>query len=316
MRTCIPRVFAPNSYVGSNMDPHFLRASNATDVDATYGSVLTQVAVIVKYHGDCAASDGRHLTYFADEGRLPTTWNEGVAVTKGVEVFETVPAEQVKIRLFHAATVVTVRLVGRYYSVSVLLPTTLINQVDRGPRNTGAELAANQLCRNGCPTTEIVDLDSFFQQTARRQEKAKRTTGALGGRTVLPFPVAVQTCVGTVGLSGYPVDSCIFDLLNTGDLSFAQLSAKSALADFRSVLGETGLMMSLNNDSIGATFAEQLKAEAEMTSSADFSLLSTARCRWLIFSRLFFAVVSTVLTVRFTDLAFCTSQNAGPRHWR
>jgi len=256
--------------------------------------------VIAKqYGGDCAAPSGRHLTYFADDGRLPTTWiddsgDAAVAPPRGVEIFEVVPAELVEIHLFYAAAVVSVRLVGRYYSVSVLLPSTLLDQSVDDRRNSSRELAAIQLCRAGCPRTELVDLDTFFRQTAHRQAKAKRTTAERDGKAVvLPLTVALQTCGEAAGLSGYLVDSCVFDLLNTGDLSFAQLSAKGALADVRGVLGGGESAVALTNDSIGAIVAERLKAEAEVTSSAGRSFFWTARWRrWLIFYSLFVAVIS------------------------
>ena len=262
---------------------------------------LVQVAVIVKHHGDCVAPGGRHLTYFADKGRLPSTWNDDagdatVTPLGGVEIFEAVPAELVEIRLFHASTVVALRLVGRYYTVSVILPVALLNRSDEGRRNLSADLASIQLCQTGCPNAEVVDLDAFFRRTARRQMKTKRTTGRRRGKAVLPFSVAVRTCGEAAGLSGYLADSCIFDLLNTGDLSFAQLSAKGALTDVRGVFSSDELTVALNNDSIGATVAERLKAEAEVTSSAGLSLFSTARCRWLIFSPLVVAAVAILLT--------------------
>jgi len=240
--------------------------------------------VIAKqYDGDCAAPGGRHLTYFADEGRLPTTWSDDSVVAvvtppRGVQIFEAVPAELVEIHLLYAATVVSLRLVGRYYSVSILLPAALLDR--SGDRNSSTELAAIQLCHAGCPGMELVDLETFFRQTVRRQVKAKRTTGFRDAKAVLPFPVAVQTCGDAVGLSGYLTDSCVFDLLNTGDLSFAQLSAKGVLADVQGVRESTD---ALTNDSIGAIVAERLKAEAEVTSSAGLSFLSTARCHWLMF---------------------------------
>jgi len=269
--------------------------------------------VIVKHYGDCVAPDGRHLTYFADEGRLPSTWNDdagAAAVTplRGVEIFEAVPAELVEIHLYHASTVVSLRLVGRYYSVSVLLPVTPLNRSDDGYQNfSTVGLASIQLCRTGCPNTELVNLDTFFRQTARRGMKAKRTTGGRDGKAVLPLPVALQTCGEAAGLSGYFTDSCVFDLLNTGDLSFAQLSAKGVLADVRGVLHGSELIAALKNESIGATVADRLKTEVRVTSSADLSLFSTARCRWLIFVCLFAAIVSVLQTVPLTRSVFSST---------
>jgi len=257
---------------------------------------LVQVSVIAKrVSGDCAAAGGRHLTYFADEGRLPSAWNDDVAdaattTPRGAEIFETVPAELVEIHLHYAATVISLRLVGRYYSVSVRLP-------DSDRRNTSTELASIQLCHSGCPGTELVDLAAFFHQTARRQVKTKRTTGVRDRKAVLPLPVALWTCGEAAGLSGYLVDSCVFDLLNTGDLSFARLSAKGVLADVRGVGESTAV---LNNASIGMIVAERLRAEVTVTSSAGPSLFSTARCRRRTFYSLFVVVVvSASLTMRF-----------------
>jgi len=263
--------------------------------------------VIAKHYGDCVAPGGRHLTYFADEGRLPSTWNDEsddstVTPLRGVDIYEAIPAELVEIHLFHASTVVSLRLVGRYYSVSVLQPVTLPNRSE----NFTTELASIQLCHTGCPHKETVDLETFFRQTVRRQVKAKRTAGRRNRKAVLPLPVALQTCMKAVNLSGYLTDSCIFDLLNTGDFSFAQLSAKGALSDVRAVLRGSELTAALNNDSIGATVAHSLKAEVKVTSTAGYPLVSTVRCRRLIFSALFVAVVAVH---QLTVSAFIMSPN-------
>jgi len=265
--------------------------------------------VIAKQHrgGDCGAAGGRHLTYYADEGRLPVTWNEDApdaAAAEGVQIVETRAAELVEIRLLHAAAVVSLRLAGRYYSVSVLLPSFTLRA-----GNSSAELAAAQLCRAGCPRTQLVDLDAFFRRTARRQAKAKRTTttgrrrddddDGGKGAAVLPLRVAVSTCGEAAGLYGYLADSCVFDVLNTGDLSFARLSSRAALTDVRRA---AVVRSALANHSIAATVARRLEAEADVTSSADSSLLFlSARCRRWKFRSLSVVVVSASLIVLFTE---------------
>lgn len=232
-----------------------------------------QVAVIVKPYGDCAAPDGQHLTYFADQGRLPLIFDDATTPLSGVEIVETVPAELVQVHIHHVSTVVSVRLVGRYYTVSVLQPSTLTTRSD-----LAVELASTQLCQSGCPHSETVNLATFFRQTARRQNKAKRTTGRWDRKIVIALPVAVRMCGDAVGLSGYLTDSCVFDLLNTGDLSFAQLSAKSALADVRRV----ELTVAVNNGSFGATVVDSFRPD--VTSSVGMSPRLTVRwLSWLIF---------------------------------
>ena len=261
-----------------------------------------QVAVIVKSFGDCTtAADGRHLTYFADEGRLPSTWaadggwaSAAAAPPNGVEIVESIPAERVDIHLHHASVTVSVRLVGRHYAVSVLLPdwhlTNRSQDISRRP-NSSSELAAVQLCRTGCPGPEVVDLDLFFRQMAAastsQEVKVRRATAARAGKAVLPFPVAVRACGEAVGLSGYFADSCVFDLLNTGDVSFAQLSARGAAADVRNFLGDDTEQSAfpswpISTRRIGAMVAERL-GEAEVTSSAGICpLVTTTCCRRLI----------------------------------
>lgn len=96
-----------------------------------------------------------------------------------------------------------------------------------------------------------------------------------------------------VNLSGYLTDSCMFDLLNTGDLSFAQLSAKGALSDVRAVLRASELTAALNNNSIAVTVAHSLKAKVKVTSTAGYP---TVRCRWLISGALFVVVMAVRLT--------------------
>ncbi|KAG0724494.1 RGM domain family member B [Chionoecetes opilio] len=163
-----------------------------------------QVTVLVKEHGAC----GSERTYEASAEALPkafvdgTTWTGGSALSPHTQVQERVPGEHVLITVSRINATVAVRKIEKYLTVLVTLPESEVGE--------GGEL---QLCVGGCPISERIPRfpppPMFSPAMAKSQ--------------------AVKLCK-EYNVTDYYLDSCIFDLMATGDKSF-RVAALAAQRD-------------------------------------------------------------------------------------
>jgi len=319
------------------------------------------VSVLVKPYADCSAPPGRYLTYLAEDGRLPTDWDSDSPFLEsdlahlgtdshrddgsGLFIDEVDPGEHVEIYLAYIDTTVSLKLVGRYYSVTISAPEEIVrpemtettnsshaflsasnvssetsNVTNRKPDHDrdsayssnvryslrqpdrGASIKRHasgdvQLCVRGCPHRETVDLTAYFRRERQRIGRSsgtdvKRTSSSSrSARHRLPiagdssavsssssstsslplmsFDDAYLRCRSDDDLNGYFIDSCVFDLLNTGDLPFSQTAARGALVDLRRFVRP--LSLSLVGDSFIADHSRTLTDQFPVTSSATVS---------------------------------------------
>lgn len=184
-----------------------------TNVPLVHGSGATatkKLTVLIKSHrdGDCAEPK----EYQATAGNLPPAFTDGTITSgrdQGVVIIEVIPHEHVEIHIKYIATLIVVRQVGQYITFAIRMPYELIQY-------QGAE--DMQLCVGGCPPSERIDYASFLSQTARDGRDYKKLRQD-----------AIAKCRKINVVDDY-LDSCVFDLLTTGDMNFTQ-AAKNALTD-------------------------------------------------------------------------------------
>lgn len=168
------------------------------------------MTVVIKRNDSCALD--RYVTYQAQNGELPRTFDNGLIEFNTVEIFEISPKWHIEIDIGYKQTVVVIRLVGVAYSVSVNLPKDIYLEISEAHRGDGTV----HLCHSGCPSSERVDLNSYFGQ---KSSKLKRTV-------IMSKNDAIERCRG-LRLTGFYFDSCVYDLMATGDSSFASASYDS-----------------------------------------------------------------------------------------
>jgi len=214
----------------------------------------------VKPYTVCAGE--RYLTYQAQSGDLPTSFDDGQAKVRSVEVIShSAPDEHVEIVLKYIDTTIIIRRVGQFYSVGVAMPGGLIADSDKATGS--ATRGFVQLCTNGCPRTERVDLEGFFD--VRRLRKQSRTVSASdpsvsgdtrgsqrGADGVAPmmWEVAQKLCFEQ-DLSGFYLDACTFDLMNSGDVRFAT-AARDVVLDLERLVADVvdGTTIMVANESV------------------------------------------------------------------
>lgn len=182
---------------------------------------MFQLTVIVKSHAECG-SDQYH-TYQAQTDSLPGAFEDGntsYGPHGGVQLLELEPNRHVEIRVHYIATTIIVRQIGRYFTFAIHIPQQVLNT-----SRTRGEL---ELCSKGCPPSEQID---YKQYLAERRERVTRIQSAAeGGPELTMTRYEAEDVCRNSGLVDFYFDSCVFDLMATGDRNFT-LAALSALKD-------------------------------------------------------------------------------------
>lgn len=225
------------------------------------------MTVIIKSNDLCALD--RYVTYQAQNGELPNTFDDGLVEFNSIEIFESFPGRHIEINIDYKQTIVIVRLMGLAYSVSVSLPEEVYVELERTHRLSDG---AVQLCQSGCPTSERVDLYSYVGQ---KPSKLKRTV-------VMAKKEATDRCRG-LRLRGFYYDSCVYDLMTTGDSTFTAASQTSYSDLLRFVPDAVFQHRNINLDEL---ITSSCTRDTRMTHHLSFScsILTAAILHWTVLS--------------------------------
>lgn len=180
--------------------------------------------MIVKGNSECTTKDFQ--TYQAQYNSLPSTFEDGrltYGPYQGLELIEVEAGKHVEIHIRYIETVIIIRQIGRYFTFSVKMPEELLNK-----SRSNEDI---QLCVRGCPAAEQIRYKDYL---ANRNHSLFRSTKAVkisdgAGKNSLTWEYAEEVC-REAKLVDFYFDSCVFDLMATGDLNFT-LSALGALRD-------------------------------------------------------------------------------------
>ena len=182
---------------------------------------MLQLTVIVKSHPECG-SDHYH-TYQAQTDELPSSFEDGNTAYgrhSGVQLVEVEPNRHVEIHIHYIATTIIVRQIGRYFTFAIHMPDEIV-QADKD-RSQEPEL-----CSKGCPASEQIN---YKQYLAQRRDRVTRIQSDPTGTLVTMSRHKAEEVCRTSGLVDFYFDSCVFDLMATGDKNFT-LAALNALKD-------------------------------------------------------------------------------------
>ena len=172
--------------------------------------------MLIKKNEVCASR--RYLTYQAQSGEsiLPSTFDDGrtyYGASRSVELIEKDPGKHVEIHIKYINTTILVRHIGSYLSFAISMPEEFLNS------STKSEL---ELCVRGCPRSELINYQKYL---------ALKKKSVLGGEIVMPRKDAEDVCRNS-GLVDFYFDSCVFDLMTTGDKNFTL----AAVASYKDIL--------------------------------------------------------------------------------
>lgn len=167
----------------------------------------------------------KQKTFEASKEYLPSAFNDGTTGSpvlnndKQVMHIKTViPDSYVEISLRYVATRILIRRISGYLSFSIKIPEEVIEQ--------SGSISSLQLCVTGCPVSqrigykEVLAYPEYFIRTLAGSDDET-------GRDVQPAMLRqeAEDACRAAGVTDFYFDSCVFDLLLTGDKKLTSAAA-------------------------------------------------------------------------------------------
>ncbi|MBN3303217.1 RGMB protein, partial [Amia calva] len=216
------------------IDNRFLsvQVTNVPVVQGSSATATSKITVIFKSFRGCT----EQKVYQATTEDLPSAFLDGTRSGGdggSLWIVERAggrqPSVQVEIQARYIGTSIIVRQVGRYLTFAIRVPEDTLNFSE--------ESGGLQLCLHGCPRSELIK-----EHTLSRQNLSPRLQGAGGAASGLPLPPrqaytvdrATAKCREILQVEDVYFQSCVFDLLTTGDPEFS-MAAYGALEDLKAL---------------------------------------------------------------------------------
>ncbi|GAB6032384.1 hypothetical protein CHUAL_011023 [Chamberlinius hualienensis] len=195
-----------------------VQVTNEAVVPESSATATTKVTVIIKETGSPCA---QHKTYEAQVDNVPSafidgTQSSGIGDDRYVRIKEKSSAH-VEIYIRYIATTVVIRQAGRYLSVYIRMPKDIVRQ----GVSPGAE--GMQLCSNGCPSSEQIPYKKMLALASPKHKAAVSRSNSAISRDE-----AIVRCK-EYNVTDFYFDSCVFDLMTTGDEGFGEAASKALL---------------------------------------------------------------------------------------
>lgn len=198
-----------------------VQVTNVPVVPGSSATATNKITIIFKAHHECTDQK----VYQAVTDDLPAAFVDGTTSggdgdIKSLHIVERESGRYVEMHARYIGTTVFVRQLGRYLTLAIRMPEDLAMSYE--------ESQDLQLCVNGCPTSECID-DGQGQVSAILGHSLPHTTSAQAwpGYTL---ETASTQCHEKMPVKDIYFQSCVFDLLTTGDANFTA-AAHSALED-------------------------------------------------------------------------------------
>ncbi|XP_029430840.1 repulsive guidance molecule A isoform X2 [Rhinatrema bivittatum] len=211
------------------IDNNYLNVQ-VTNTPAWPGSTATatsKLTIIFKNFQECVDQK----VYQAEMDELPTAFMDGSknggdkSGANSLRIVEKVAGQHIEIQAKYIGTTIVVRQVGRYLTFAVRMPEEVVNAVE-DKENQGL-----YLCLRGCPLNQQIDFRSFHAQAT---ESRPRRQGSTAGGEAFTYDTATAKCKEKLLVEDLYFQSCVFDLLTTGDVNF-MLAAYYAIEDVKSL---------------------------------------------------------------------------------
>lgn len=128
---------------------------------------------------------------------------------------------QVTINARYLGTSIIVRRVGRYLTFAIRVPEEMVE-----------ESGGLQLCLHGCPRSELINAHVLSRGPPQEGSDGQLQPGSMGRADLLER--ATSRCRETLQVEDVYFQSCVFDVLTTGDVQFS-MAAFAALQDLKAL---------------------------------------------------------------------------------
>ncbi|XP_028814124.1 repulsive guidance molecule A [Denticeps clupeoides] len=205
-----------------------VQVTNTPVVPGSSATATSKLTIIFKNFQECVDQK----MYHAETDELPAAFADGSKNggdrhgANTLRVVEKVPGQHVEIQARYIGTTIVVRQVGRYLTFAVRMPEEVVNSL---------EDEDNQdlyLCLHGCPANQRIDFRTFRARAAETQ--AAQGRGRPGIHHGFTYQSAVAKCKERLQVEDMYFQSCVFDLLSSGDINFT-LAAYYAFEDVKTL---------------------------------------------------------------------------------
>ena len=213
--------------------------------------VYLQVTVVVKQHA-CAVDDD-YLLFVAYGGYLPAVFVDGsfeAGPDGAVFVDELLANQHVEILLRYVDTTIVIRQTSEhYFNVGIKTPQDILDATLIKAHTEPSDVLPVQLCLNSCPPSELIDyreilVQSHLLQLQPASERRRASSRDVSGKqrqqqqvlytAVMSRDVALDNCQ-RAGLVDYYLDSCVLDLMLTGNTNLTAAVQLAQNDEFRLV---------------------------------------------------------------------------------
>lgn len=168
--------------------------------------------------------------YHAETDELPAAFADGSKNggdrhgANTLRVVEKVPGQHVEIQARYIGTTIVVRQVGRYLTFAVRMPEEVVNSVEEGDNQD------LYLCLHGCPANQRIDFRNFRARATEAHSAGRTRSGS--GAHGFTYQSAKAKCKERLPVEDLYFQSCVFDLLSSGDINFT-MAAYYAFEDVK-----------------------------------------------------------------------------------
>ncbi|XP_036384644.1 RGM domain family member B-like [Megalops cyprinoides] len=222
------------------IDNNFLSVQ-VTNVPVVPGSLATatiKITMIFKPYQDC--TDQKVYQVVTDD--LPAAFTDGTvsggsSSGRSLWIAERSPGRHVEIHADYIGVTIIVRQLGRYLTLAARVPREVAMAYD--------DTQDLQLCMDGCPAGERIDLEGWLPLLAPGsphhmpwhqywQQGPGAGLGHPGPWSSFTLESAMTACQELLEVRDIYFHSCVFDLLTTGDANFTS-TAYNALKDMETL---------------------------------------------------------------------------------
>ncbi|XP_078539276.1 repulsive guidance molecule A [Lissotriton helveticus] len=203
-----------------------VQVTNSPVLPGSAATATTKLTIIFKNFQECVDQK----VYQAEMDELPVAFVDGSknggdkSGANSLKIIEKVSGQHIEIQAKYIGTTIVVRQVGRYLTFAVKMPEEVVNAVE-DKENQGL-----YLCLRGCPLNQQIDFRTFHKQAMETRPRRQGTSTT----EAFTYETATAKCKEKLPVEDLYFQSCVFDLLTTGDVNFT-LAAYYAFEDVKTL---------------------------------------------------------------------------------
>ncbi|XP_068776140.1 repulsive guidance molecule A isoform X4 [Struthio camelus] len=197
-----------------------VQVTNVPVVTGSSATATSKITLIFKSYQGCT----EQKVYQATAEDLPLAFSDGTRNggqqegAGSLRILEKSDSNQVEIQAHYIGSTIIIRQVGRYLTFAIRVPEETLNLSEESP-----DL---QLCLHGCPKNELIQ--------EHRLQLSNSSPLWPSSQRVYTVETATEQCHRILQVEDVYFQSCVFDLLTTGDPEFS-MAAHGALEDLKAL---------------------------------------------------------------------------------